>query len=160
MVAVNRLMQGDVSKLHLLNSAYITLIPKTVEALEVKDYRPISLIHSFTKIITKILANKLAVRLPILVSQCQSAFVKGRCIHDSFTLVEQGVVWWRRLSPSPPFLAFDVALANNQGPTPPERPKGSSQPQFSVMSRTWQWCKTSCRATWWTFLASISACRC
>jgi hypothetical protein len=29
---VGRLMQGDVNRLHLLNSAYITLIPKTAEA--------------------------------------------------------------------------------------------------------------------------------
>jgi hypothetical protein len=52
MAAMGRLMQGDVNPLHLLNSAYITLIPKTIEAIEVKDYRPISLIHSFVKIIT------------------------------------------------------------------------------------------------------------
>jgi hypothetical protein len=53
MAAVSRLMQGDVNKLHLLNSAYITLLPKMAEALEVKDYWPISLIHSFAKIMTK-----------------------------------------------------------------------------------------------------------
>jgi hypothetical protein len=32
MAIVGRLMQGDVNRLHLLNSAYITLIPKTTEA--------------------------------------------------------------------------------------------------------------------------------
>jgi hypothetical protein len=40
MAAVGRLMQGDVNNLYLLNSAYITLLPKTAEAIEVKDYRP------------------------------------------------------------------------------------------------------------------------
>jgi hypothetical protein len=88
MAAINRLMQGDVSRLSLLNSAYITL-PKSAEALELKDYRPISLIHSFAKIIMKLLANRLASKLPQLVSLNQSAFVKGRCIHDNFILVQQ-----------------------------------------------------------------------
>lgn len=32
MAAVSRLMQGDVSRLYLLNSAYITLIPKSPDA--------------------------------------------------------------------------------------------------------------------------------
>jgi hypothetical protein len=89
MAVVGRLMQGDINKLHLLNSAYITLLPKTTTAIEIKDYQPISLIHSFAKIITKAMANKLASKLLELVSSCQSAFVKGRSIHDNFILVHQ-----------------------------------------------------------------------
>jgi uncharacterized membrane protein len=88
MAVVGRLMQGDVNKLHLLNSACITLIPKTAEALKVKDYRPISLIHSFAKVMTKVMANRLATKLPALISPRQSAFVKGRYIHDNFILVQ------------------------------------------------------------------------
>ena len=87
--AIGRLMQGDVGRLHLLNSAYITLIPKMAEAMDVKDFRPISLIHSFAKIVSKILPNRLAAKLSSLVSSNQSAFVKGRCIHDNFILVQQ-----------------------------------------------------------------------
>jgi hypothetical protein len=89
MAAVRRLMQGNVNKLHLLNSAYITLLPKTSEAIEVKNCHPISLIHSFAKIITKAMANRLETRLPTLVSPCHSVFVKGCCIHDNFILVQQ-----------------------------------------------------------------------
>jgi hypothetical protein len=89
MAAVGRLMQEDVNKLYLLNSAYITLLPKTAEAMEVKDYRPTSLIYSITKIMIKAVANRLATKLPTLISPCQSAFVKGRCIHDNFILVQQ-----------------------------------------------------------------------
>ncbi|WVZ52503.1 LOW QUALITY PROTEIN: hypothetical protein U9M48_003556 [Paspalum notatum var. saurae] len=55
----------------------------------VKDYRPISLIHSFAKLVTKVLANRLAPLLPKLVSNNQSAFVRGRNIHDNFLLVQQ-----------------------------------------------------------------------
>jgi hypothetical protein len=111
MTAIGRVMQGDVSKLHLLNSAYITLIPKTAEAVEVKDYRPISLIHSFTKIITKVLASRLADKLPSLVSQCQSAFVKGRCIHDNFILVQQTTKALHRQKDPRVLLKLDISKA-------------------------------------------------
>lgn len=56
--------------------------------IEVKDFCPISLIHSFAKIVTKLLVNRLAQRLHSLVSSSQSAFVKGRCIHGNFMLVQ------------------------------------------------------------------------
>jgi len=60
MEALVSLQQGDMRNLELLNSAYITLIPKKADAREAKDYRPISLVHSFAKLVTKILANRLA----------------------------------------------------------------------------------------------------
>ena len=49
MSALKKVWQGDASRLYLLNSAYVTLLPKKSEAIEVKDFRPISLIHSFAK---------------------------------------------------------------------------------------------------------------
>jgi hypothetical protein len=62
--------------LWMLNSAYITLIPKNAEADQVKDFRPISLVHSFAKLVTKILANRLVGHLDEMVSPNQSAFIK------------------------------------------------------------------------------------
>jgi hypothetical protein len=59
-----------------LNTAYITLIPKKEGADQVKDFRPISLVHSFAKLITKLLANRLAGRLNEMISPIQSAFYK------------------------------------------------------------------------------------
>ena len=38
----------------------LILIPKKLDAVEVKDFHPISLVHSFAKLVTKILANCLA----------------------------------------------------------------------------------------------------
>jgi hypothetical protein len=46
--------------LWMLNSTYITLLPIRLDAKQVKDFRPISLVHSFAKLVTKILANRLA----------------------------------------------------------------------------------------------------
>ena len=51
-----------------LNSAYITLLPKKEGAEQPKDFRPISLVHSFAKLVTKLLANRLAPRLQQIVS--------------------------------------------------------------------------------------------
>jgi hypothetical protein len=57
----------------------------------VGDFMPISLVHNFSKIVTKLLANRLALELKNLVSSNQTSFIKNRCIHDSFALV-QGTV--------------------------------------------------------------------
>jgi hypothetical protein len=88
-MALDAILRGHVFKFRLLNTAFITLLPKKVGALEVKDFRPISLIHSFAKLVTKILANRLAPLLPSLISVNQSAFVRGRKIHDNFMMVQQ-----------------------------------------------------------------------
>jgi hypothetical protein len=71
-----------------MNNAFITLIPKTVGADRVKDFRPISLVHSIAKLVTKLLANRLAWKLHDMVSPIQSAFIKGRFIQDNFILVQ------------------------------------------------------------------------
>ena len=73
--------------LNLLNSASVVLIPKKDGAETVHDFRPISLIHTFAKIISKILAIRLAPRMDELIVPCQSAFIKGRSIHDNFLYV-------------------------------------------------------------------------
>jgi hypothetical protein len=94
---LEKVWQGDSSRLYLLNSAYVCdLAAQKSEALEVKDYWPISLIHSFAKIVTKILANMLTPKLPDLVSLNQSAFVKGRSIHGNFVMMQHiaKVICW------------------------------------------------------------------
>jgi hypothetical protein len=77
MVAIMTLFQRDNWKVWLLNFAYLTLIPKKDDAISAKDFHPISLIHSFAKLTTKILANRLAPLLDSLVTANQSAFIRG-----------------------------------------------------------------------------------
>jgi mannosylglycoprotein endo-beta-mannosidase len=60
-----------------LNCAFITLLPKKEGAIEIKDFRPISLVHSFAKLFAKLLAARLSPRMPDLISCNQSAFIKG-----------------------------------------------------------------------------------
>lgn len=66
----------------------MVLIPKKDEPLSVADYRPINLVPSFAKMVTKILAAQLAPKLNLIVAPNQSAFILGRCIHENFTLVQ------------------------------------------------------------------------
>ena len=73
---------------HWLNSANIVLLPKKDGAEEVSDYRPISLIHTIAKIISKMLALRLGPHMNNLVSNAQSAFIKKRSIHDNFLYVK------------------------------------------------------------------------
>ncbi|WVZ91346.1 LOW QUALITY PROTEIN: hypothetical protein U9M48_037534 [Paspalum notatum var. saurae] len=75
MLAISAIWSRKLDNLKSLNSTFITLMPKKEGADHVKDFRPISLVHSFAKLITKILANRLAGRLHELVSPNQTRFL-------------------------------------------------------------------------------------
>ncbi|ONM30676.1 hypothetical protein ZEAMMB73_Zm00001d040162 [Zea mays] len=85
----NQLSDCNFRNFGLLNSALITLLPKLEGAALVKDFRPISLIHSFAKLVTKMMANRLAGHLGAMVSPNQTAFIKKRFILDNFILVQR-----------------------------------------------------------------------
>lgn len=61
---------------------FICLIQKKKAATFVKDYRPIRLITSIYKIITKVLAKRLKLVMPSIVCFSQCAFLGGRQITD------------------------------------------------------------------------------
>ena len=70
-----------------LNQALVVLLPKKDEAVEMRDFRPISLVHSFGKIFSKLLASRLGPRMHELVGLNQNAFIRGRSILDNLMLV-------------------------------------------------------------------------
>jgi hypothetical protein len=78
----------DTCNLHSINDSLMTLTPKSPEVVSLKDYRPISLIHSMGKLLSKVLANMLATRLVKLVHPSQIAFIKGRFIQDNSFFVQ------------------------------------------------------------------------
>ncbi|GJT19431.1 RNA-directed DNA polymerase, eukaryota, reverse transcriptase zinc-binding domain protein [Tanacetum coccineum] len=75
------------------NSSFIALILKVQDAKVVKDFRPISLIGIMYKIIAKVLANRLSIVIPNLISEAQSAFVFNRQILDGPFILNEFLSW-------------------------------------------------------------------
>ncbi len=68
------------------NHTLISLIAKVQQVKSMKDLRPICLCTVFYKIIAKILINRLQPIMPLIISDEQSAFTKGRLISDNILL--------------------------------------------------------------------------
>ena len=66
-----------------LNATFIALIPKKAAAVEVKDFRSISLVGGVYKILAKVLAIRLRMVLEEIILAPQNAFVLNRQILDS-----------------------------------------------------------------------------
>ena len=72
-----------------INSTFIALIPKTDSPISFNDFRPISLCNCLYKIISKIIANRLKPILQHIISSNQSAFLKGRSIHNNAIMAHE-----------------------------------------------------------------------
>ena len=66
--------------LKVINTSFISLIPKQDNAQTPDRFRPIALCNVIYKIISKVVANRLKPLLPTLVSVEQSSYVEGRQI--------------------------------------------------------------------------------
>jgi hypothetical protein len=85
--AFHALWALDFRSLYLVNQSYTFLLGKHTASEEIKDYRPIGLLHSFCKLVTKVLAVHISLFMNHLLQSNQSVFIKGRAIHDNFRVV-------------------------------------------------------------------------
>jgi hypothetical protein len=87
------------------------MIPKVEVASDPKDFRPISLVHSFAKLVTKVLAARLSVYIDELILTLQSAFIRGRCIQDNFTYVRGLARHYHRTKTPVCLMKLDISKA-------------------------------------------------
>ena len=91
------------SILHYLNNGVlpqslchsITLIPKVKNPEYVSQFRPISLSNVLYRIFSKVLANKLKIIMPHLISEQQSSFMFDRLISDNILVAFETLHYMR-----------------------------------------------------------------
>lgn len=88
---LNILKDGVISQMDA--TSFITLAAKRKDTFCLDDYRPISLIGSMYKIITKILALRIKKVIGSVVDEVQSAFVEGRNILEGPLIVNEVCSW-------------------------------------------------------------------
>ncbi|XP_026450818.1 uncharacterized protein LOC113350933 [Papaver somniferum] len=74
--------EGKINSLHY--ATFICLVPKKNHVESVLDLRP-----SIYKIISKVLATRLRILIPKIISETQFAYVEGRQIHDSILIASE-----------------------------------------------------------------------
>ncbi|KAF3663695.1 hypothetical protein FXO37_11846 [Capsicum annuum] len=83
----NFYMEGIFEK--SMNATFIALIPKKVGAIELTNFRPISLVGGVYKIIAKLLAERLKKVTHKLIDRQQMTFIKGRQIMDAVMIANE-----------------------------------------------------------------------
>ncbi|XP_058761210.1 uncharacterized protein LOC131634556 [Vicia villosa] len=73
------------------NTNTLVLIPKVPNADSIDQFRLIALANFKYKIITKIIADRLSLFMPVLISMEQRAFIKGRSIKDCISVTSEAI---------------------------------------------------------------------
>ncbi|KAJ4769205.1 RNA-directed DNA polymerase (reverse transcriptase)-related family protein [Rhynchospora pubera] len=74
---------------HEWTDCYIALIPKIDCPEKPSHYRPISVCSVLYRLTMKIMATRLRKHMPNIISPTQTAFVRGRSIHDNVILLRE-----------------------------------------------------------------------
>ncbi|KAE8790032.1 hypothetical protein D1007_35712 [Hordeum vulgare] len=72
-----------------INFGVISLIPKVVGASDIRQFRPITVINVLARIFAKVCATHLSLVVKRIAHPLQSAFLKGRRIHDGILALHE-----------------------------------------------------------------------
>ena len=78
-----------------MNFTHIVLIPKKNDPQSITKFRPISLSNVVSRIISKVLANRIKSILPNVIFDAQSAFIPDRLITNNTTVAFEMLYWMR-----------------------------------------------------------------
>ncbi|XP_024976218.1 uncharacterized protein LOC112514118 [Cynara cardunculus var. scolymus] len=92
-----------------LNHTLICLIPKSLNASRVTDYRPIACCNVLYKCISKVIVNRMKGSLDSLIDKAQLAFIPGRRITDNILMAHELVSGYQS-SNGPPRCAFKIDI--------------------------------------------------
>jgi exonuclease III len=93
------------------NSATIKLIPKKGETEKIKNWRPISLLNSVFKIISKAVDTRLEKICDIVLSRAQKGFTKRRHIQECIINISDTIAYCENTSTPAFVMALDMAKA-------------------------------------------------
>ena len=96
---------------NLMNLSYIALLPKEENCRQTKQYRPISLLNTDYKVITKTLTNRLGKYMHILVHPDQASACKGRTIQDQNLLIRDTIAYAKQTNTHACVLSLDQVKA-------------------------------------------------
>lgn len=101
---------------HNFASLFMTLIPKVKNPYSFEDFRPISLVGSLYKLLSKGLANKIDLVMVKLISPNHSAYLKGIFLVNNVVVVNEVVDFFKQFKKVPSSLKltlgkFSILLA-------------------------------------------------
>lgn len=101
--------QGSLGR--ILNESLITLIPKPMAEESILIWRPISLLTTVYKIVSKAMARRIDPFMDSWVNLEQRGFIFGRCILDNVMWLKEAKRWVNHQQILTVFLSLDFAKA-------------------------------------------------